>query len=546
MKTYRLDKDRILAGYEASGYLERKTLCEELREVCQRYRDKPAIVAGDAELTYGQLDLAIADGAREFLSRGLGRGDQVLVQLPNGAAYVVTLFALMTIGAVPTLLLPAHRQREVISLAKELRPAAYIGSRDQLGFDCVEMVEGLDPAELGVRLIYADSGPERAGTVPCYRLPDPREARDHGSAGPGGVPPHHRDVALNLLSGGTTSEPKIIPRVHEAYAYNAKAAAQRCGIGPDSVYMAVLSTSHDFPLANPGVLGTLLRGGTVVMCHSAAFDEAFTAVETSRVTVTAIVPAIAEVWNEALEWYPADLSSLRQILIGAAKLDEGLGESLMARTGAMIQQGYGLGEGITTFTALDDPPAVALRTQGKPISPGDVLRIVDPHGRDLPPGVAGEIIEKGPYTFLGYRGNRALESYFTGDGFFRTGDRGYLDEEGNLVVCGRVVEQINRLGENVSPQEIEQLLNKLGGVQAAAVFGMPDAELGERTVAAIVTGAPLDRRAILESFVEQGIARYKVPDQVVVVDAIPLTNIGKADKKALRAMLSARLTGRRD
>ena len=329
--------------------------------------------------------------------------------------------------------------------------------------------------------------------------------------------------------------------MHEAYAYNAQAAARRCGVDSDSVYMAVLSTSHDFPLANPGILGTLLHGGTVVMCHTAAFDEAFAAIEANAVTMTAIVPAIAEVWNEAWDWYPADTSSLRQILVGAARFEEALGREIISKTGVTIQQGYGLGEGITTFTSLDDPLPVALRTQGKPISSGDELRIVDPQGRCLPAGASGEIIEKGPYTFLGYQGSHASDDSFTDDGFFRTGDRGYLDEEGNLVVRGRVVEQINRLGENVSPQEIEQLLEQLEQIREAAVFGVPDAELGERTVAAVVTeSSGLDRRAVLDSFVKRGIARYKVPDEVVVVEAIPLTNIGKTDKKSLRALVSER------
>ena len=276
------------------------------------------------------------------------------------------------------------------------------------------------------------------------------------------------------------------------------------------------------------------------MCASAAFDEAFAAIEANRVTVTAIVPAVAQLWNEALEWYPAQLSSLRQILIGAARLDAKLGRSLMARTGALIQQGYGLGEGITTFTHLDDPELVALGTQGTPISDGDVLRIVDPQGRQLPAGVVGEIIEKGPYTFLGYHGAHADDDCFTADGFLRTGDRGYLDADGNLVVCGRVVEQINRLGENVSPHEIEHLLGLIGGVREAAVFGAPDEELGERTVAVVVTDGPLGRRRVMKDFEEQGIARYKVPDEVIVVDAIPRTNIGKVDKEALRAMTQQR------
>jgi yersiniabactin salicyl-AMP ligase len=545
LKEHCVDIDSVLTHYEKSGHLVRKSLCQELHEAGLRCPDHLAVVAQDACLTHAELDRSIARFAQHFIARGLAGGDQVLVQLPNSAAYVVTLFALMRIGVVPTLMLPSHRQAEVQALARELRPVAYIGGRDQLGFDCVEMVEQMDLDEIGFRMIWADGGEARAGAVPRILLPDP------GAAPQEPMPtitrwPDHRAVALNLLSGGTTSEPKIIPRIHEAYAYNAKAAAQRCQVGPGAVYMAVLSASHDLPLAQPGLMGTLFSGGTVVMCLSPAFDEAFDAIEANRVTLTAVVPAVAEVWHEAADWYPADLSSLEQVIVGAAKLDENLGRGLMDRLGVVIQQGYGLGEGITTFTRLDDPVPVTLNTQGKPISDADVLRIVDPQGRDLGPGEPGEVIEKGPYTFFGYFGSRAGDTCFTEDGFFRTGDQGYLTDGGDLVIRGRVVEQINRLGENVSPQEIEQLLRQVPGIHGAAVFAVPDSALGERTVAALVANEEIDRRTVLEDFIVRGVARYKVPDQVIVVDAIPLTNIGKADKKLLREIAQARVDGQQD
>jgi len=540
-----IDTGTVLTRYEDSGHLARKSLCQELHEAGLRRPDHPAVVAHDARLTHAELERAIARFARDFAAWGLAEGDQVLVQLPNSAAYVVTLFALMRIGAVPTLMLPSHRQAEVRALARELHPVAYIGGRDQLGFDCVEMVEQMDLDELGFRMICADGGQPRAGAVPRILLLDPGAVPQEPIA-PITRWPHHRAVALNLLSGGTTSEPKIIPRIHEAYAYNARAAARRCRVGPDTVYMAVLSTSHDLPLAQPGLIGTLLGGGTVVMCLSAAFDEAFTAIEANRVTLTAVVPAVAEVWYEAAEWYPADLSSLGQVIIGAAKLDEDLGRGLMDRLGVIIQQGYGLGEGITTFTRLDDPTPVVLSTQGKPISDADILRIVDPQGHDLGPGEPGEVIEKGPYTFFGYSGSRAGDDCFTEDGFFLTGDRGYLTEDGDRFIGGGVGERTTRRGESVPPRGVEQLLRQIPGVRGAAVFAMPDSALGERTVAALVVEKEIDRGAVREEFMARGVARYKVPDQVFVVDAIPLTNIGKADKKLLRVMAQACADDRQD
>jgi len=158
-----IDTGTVLTRYEDSGHLARKSLCQELHEAGLRRPDHPAVVAHDARLTHAELERAIARFARDFAAWGLAEGDQVLVQLPNSAAYVVTLFALMRIGAVPTLMLPSHRQAEVRALARELHPVAYIGGRDQLGFDCVEMVEQMDLDELGFRMICADGGQPRAG-----------------------------------------------------------------------------------------------------------------------------------------------------------------------------------------------------------------------------------------------------------------------------------------------------------------------------------------------------------------------------------------------
>lgn len=533
-----IDQNSVLAYYEARGYLARKSLCEELYEVVQQRPDHVAVVADDAQLSYAELENAISNCVKKLRANGIGPSDNVLLQLPNRASYVVALFALMRVGATPTLMLPSHRQAEFLSLCEVLRPAAYIGTRDQFGFDGIAMVEAMDTEELGIKSLWADSGTDRSGACPRHVLPDPNMASKTLGTRPL-LWPDPRSNALNLLSGGTTSMPKVIPRVHEAYAYNARAAAQRCGVGPDTVYLAVLSTSHDLPLAQPGVLGTLLSGGTVVLCESSAFDEAFSAIERHRVTLTSIVPAVAQVWLEASEWFSADFSSLERIIIGAAALDDHLARGLMDRFGIRLHQGYGLGEGITTFTHIDDPLPVTFGTQGKPISAGDELMIVGPGGEAVGPYEQGEILEKGPYTFFGYLGSRDTAECFTEDGFFRTGDRGYLTADGDLVLCGRVAEQINRLGENIAPNEVEQILCEIPGVQDAAVFGMPDPELGEKTVAAIVAAPKIGRDVILKEFINRGVARYKVPDQVVLVSEIPLVNIGKADKKKLRELVAA-------
>lgn len=204
-----------------------------------------------------------------------------------------------------------------------------------------------------------------------------------------------------------------------------------------------------------------------------------------------------------------------------------------------MQQAYGLGEGIICYTSLDDPLDVILSSQGKPVSDGDEIIIVDEMNNRLPPRVPGELLEKGPYTFLGYYGNESLnEGLFTEDGFLRTGDRAYLDEEGNVTICGRVREQINRAGENVSPMEVESVLKQHPNIKDAAVFGRADENLGERTTALIITdGAELVLKDITTFFISLGVALYKVPDELHICKSFVYTNVGKVDKKKMERLL---------
>lgn len=352
----------------------------------------------------------------------------------------------------------------------------------------------------------------------------------------------YQDIALFLLSGGTTGSPKVIPKLHTAYLCNAKAAADRCQVTENSTYLAVLSIAHDYPLCSPGVLGTLSKGGKVVLSSTSTFDEALEWIEKERVTFTSIVPVIANLWVEslALEEH-ADVSSLDYILLGAAKLEKQLALQLMTQFQCQLIQGYGLGEGITCFTSPDDDIDTIISCQGKPISKGDEFKIVDENGTEVVQGEAGELIQKGPYTFFGYyRLPEINQLSFTSDGFFKTGDKARITEEGNIQILGRVKEQINRAGENVIPSEIESYLLEHDDIVDASVVGVADQELGERICAFVVKkDKELSLTELCQFMIENGVANTKLPDQLVYVESIPYINVGKSDKKKLVAQYLA-------
>jgi len=307
------------------------------------------------------------------------------------------------------------------------------------------------------------------------------------------------------------------------------------------VYLVTLPMAHNFPLGSPGVLGTLMNGGRVVMIGSPRPQVAFAAVQTERVTHSPLVPAIGQRWADAARAGSWDLSSLRTVQIGGSVLPDGLVVRLREALGCHVQQVYGMAEGLLNYTRADDPDDVVACTQGRPICPDDELLIVDEDGSPVPPGSPGELLTRGPYTPRGYF--RAAEHNavaYTPDGWYRTGDVVRVHPSGNLVVETRVKDLVYRGGEKVSGPEVETLALALPQVRQAAVVPTPDPALGERVCLCVVphAGESLTLAQVQQSFEARGVARYKTPERLEVFDEFPLTPIGKVDKKALRRLLA--------
>lgn len=522
-----------LREYENIGILKKNTFLDELEQICSKYPDKYAIIDTFENVSYKELYCDISKYAKGLKSKGVNKGDKVLLQMKNGIRYVEILFAVMKIGASPVLLLQEHRSHEVARIGRAVEAAALIVEKNEIGdvdYDTLIKRSVKDISSLNLVIVEENMTNSLNGKIVIFDEIKGMEMQENYC--------EYRDIAVFLLSGGTTGIPKIIPKIHEAYVYNAKAAAKKCGFSSRTTYMAVLSASHDLALANPGVLGTLLLGGTVVFPQTAAFDDAFEAIEKYKVTATCIVPALATVWVNAAEFCDNDLSSLKQIIIGASKLDYDLGKKIIEKFNVRLQQGYGLGEGVTCFTDLNDNEEVAIRTQGKPISEYDEIKIVNSEYIEVIQGEEGELIEKGPYTFGGYYANERLNSeLFTEDGFFKTGDKAKKDSFGNIIILGRVREQINRAGENVIPDEIETYLRKIPGIKEVSVFGMSDEGLGEKTVACMIAERPVGKKELYIKLKEMGIATYKFPDEIYYLPRFPYKNIGKVDKELLKKQI---------
>lgn len=524
---------KFVDHYENAGYLEPISLADALKSWADQYKSEVALVDQTGFLTYEELYRSANLLGQGLLSKGIKKGDNVLVQLPNSMYFVKICFALFIIGARPVLLLPTHREKDIVNIAKLMEPAAMVIPSSFPGNDYKVMAVNVAKEQPSISLIITDRFDDKFTSLQSMEMELDMQHHDlmeHQSS--------YKDIALFLLSGGTTGIPKIIPKLHTSYLYNAKAAAEHCNVKQCSAYLAVLSIAHDYPLCSPGVLGTLSKGGKIVLSTTSTFDEVLWWIERERITFTSIVPAIAKLWLESLALEEeADLSSMEYILLGAAKLEKPLAFQLMKQFDCQLIQGYGLGEGITCFTSPNDDLQTIISTQGQPISKGDEFKIVDEEGDEVPLGVAGELIQKGPYTFLGYYKSPEINmESFTKGGFFKTGDKARVTDDGNIQILGRVREQINRAGENIIPSEIESYMLEHEEIKEVSVAGVPDEELGERICAFVVKedkDSNLSLTGLCKFLIGIGVANYKLPDQLIDVEAIPYINIGKSDKKKL-------------
>lgn len=534
--------DEVAQRYRDAGYWRSRPLGDYLHEWSDAYGDREAVTDGTTRLSYRQL-AEIADAcAVRLLDAGLAPGGTVLVQLPNSWEFVVLTLACLRVGIAPVMALPAHRRHELRYLARHAEVAA-IAVPDRIGeFEHRRLGREILDATPSARLLLVTGDATADDELDLRRLTrpatDPAAAREQLDAI--GVP--SSDVAVLLLSGGTTGLPKLIARTHDDYEYNARRSAEICGFGAETVYLAALPASHNFPLACPGILGTLMVGGRVLLTRSPDADRVLPLMAAEGVTATAVVPAIAQRWIEAVAGGRHQAPpALRLLEVGGARLAPEVAHRVEPVLGATLQQVFGMAEGLLNYTRLDDGSEIKLETQGRPLCPDDEILIADATDTPVTPGEMGALLTRGPCTPRGYfRAAEHNARAFTPDGWYRTGDIVRLHPSGNLVVEGRDKDMINRGGEKISAEEVENLIYRLPGVARVAAVAVADSALGER-VCAVVVPEPerlITLEIIREALTNMEVARYKLPERLVVLKELPHTKIGKIDKNALRALVA--------
>ena len=528
--------------YRDKGYWIDRTLAQEFRIIFDKYEKRVALLDRDRSITYGELDRMSDNLALNLLEIGFQPLDRVVVQLPNVSEFVVLYLALQKIGAIPIAALMPHRFAE-ISQFVELSGAVACVVPDQQGdFDYCAMIERIRQKVPQLRHGIV-LGPERPSFLSLYDMIEKPAVRPASALEEINIDP--MDPAIFQLSGGTTDIPKLIPRTHNDYAYNSKIASEVCAVGEDSVLLVILPIAHNLPLACPGIQGFLFNGGRAVLSTSARPEDVCALIEKHRVTHIKVVPAllIRLLHDPAVARH--DLSSLKIIQSGGqSMLPEVRLLSKKLIPSAFVQENFGMSEGLLMFVRLDDPADVCQETVGRPISPDDEVRILDDDDREILGGEVGELCCRGPYTLRGYFGVPEYnDRTFTLDGFYRSGDLMRRHKTGNYVVEGRKKDLINRGGEKISAEEIENLILSHPSVKNASCIPVPDPILGERMCACVQLreNAELNLDELKKFLIAKEIAKYKLPERLEVMPEFPLSPFGKVSKKELMETISQKM-----
>lgn len=314
--------EEFVDRYWMAGHWRGYTLDSLLRDRALRYGPRTALVHGDTRVTYAQLNRRVDRMAAGFRLRGMRPGQRVVVQLPNVPEFVSTVFALMRVGAVPVFCPLSYRAPEVSHLVRLTEAVGYVAPSTYEGFDHTAMAADIAAQGPFLRRVFTYEPPGTASPYggfstdvsSCHYFP-----LASVDSPPGPAPAQSAgEVALFLLRGTTAETLKIVPRTHNDYAYQARAAAELVSLTESDVYLAALPAEADFTFGCPGILGTLSVGGTVVLADSPEPAECLSLIERERVTITSLEPATADLWIDQLPAFQADLSSLRLVQVGGA------------------------------------------------------------------------------------------------------------------------------------------------------------------------------------------------------------------------------------
>ncbi|RJR35102.1 MAG: hypothetical protein C4576_25430 [Desulfobacteraceae bacterium] len=506
--------------------------------------DKEAFVDRDSRLTYSQAKEEVDKFAIALMDLGIQPLDRVMIQLPNWNEFVIGYFGLQKIGAIPVLLIDRYRQFEIDRLASLSGATSWVVAARYGKTDYGPIIRDVvkDHPEIKHVITVRGEGDQRPFES-FEELTAKADLNEKNLARLAARRPDPEQVAHMGPTGGTTGEPKIVPRTHNSLLTGIDYCSKAWEQSNEDVNLLAGPIGHDLTFTK-GFIGSIMTLGKVVFLDSTNDKDICETIEREKVTSIVWVPTLAQKLLQYEDLHKHDLRSLKKMHSAGGASHPGLVRDVTEKLNMKFYNGYGATEGMTTITRPTDDIETICTTVGRPTCPYDTYKVVDPTGRELSPNTPGELVLKGPGVFTGYYKNpEENRDAFTEDGFFRTGDVAKISGKGYITLTGRIKEMINRGGESISSTAIEGLISRHPDVAAVAVIPMPDTYMGERVCAYIQTkpDARMSFDDVIGFLKGQKASVLQLPERIEFIEEMPYTGTQKLDKRALRKDIEGKL-----
>lgn len=530
------DEDR-LRRYVADGVLTQETLTGAFRASFETHADRLALVGPEGRLTYRDLDEKTERLGAALLALGLQPLDRAVFQCGNSNELLLAFLGCLKAGIIPLCSLQAFRKLEIGYLGNLCEARLHVVQGDDARFDDVAFAQEMQAEVPSLSIILQARGERRGSAV---LLADLIEEMPLGRAREilAGVKLDPFQAAVFQLSGGTTGVPKIIPRFQSEYLYNMRAVAACNGYTKDDVLFFPTPYMHNL---NMGCFfgPFLLTGATLTVTPDISEENLRGLVRDYQPTWFGVAGPILTRIAPELAQSDGSARARRNFIVPKNAA------GLTRLTGSPAYHIFGMTEGVIMFSRKDDPQEIRDTSVGSPVSAHDEVKLVSPGTEDpVADGEPGEALFRGPYTIRGYyKSEKEDVTRFTADGFYRSGDlmtSRAVDGKRYYFFFGRIKDVVDRGGEKINAEELENVINLHPSVLACAVVGMPDRVYGER-VCAFVTPKPpasdLTLAQLTRYLQEAGLAKFKWPERLEVIREFPLTASGKLSKVLLRQQI---------
>jgi acyl-CoA synthetase (AMP-forming)/AMP-acid ligase II len=520
------------------------TLGEYFERTIQKFPQKAACSFRDKSHTWGELGKIVDRLTLALIDLGISRGDKIAVLFPNRLEFIYSALALAKIGAIIVPISERLRKREILHILGHAEVRAIIMVQEFWGFSFSDLLSNILTDLPNLKHVIVSGKAKYSHEISMDELIEKnlkvKYAPDYYHRVYLKEHPVEADDLLEIIfTSGTTGNPKGVMHTHNSRCRAAMGTIERMRVTSDDIWLVMVPLSHTTALVN-SFYASVISGSCSGLLETWNVEEALKEIQRMRVTIPIGVPTMPIMMLQHPDFEKYTLSSLRSMLVGGAPLPVEVAKNIMRKFGCKLTSGYGMTEtAASNLTSLDDPAEIVCRTVGTP-QPGMEHKIVDEYRRIVPIGQEGEACARGQNVFVGYYKDPDRTAQVMDDrGWVYSGDLAKMDEFGNLIIVGRIKDMIVRGGENIAPTEIEEILYTFPKVKQAAVIGVPDERLGEASCACIIAaeGKSFSYEE-LKGYLKDKVARYKIPDHIVLMEEFPTTPSGKVRKVELREMVS--------